>query len=496
MRNSLHRAILALAAGCLTTTLMLGGAAPAWALQDPGKPAPTTDSGTSTYRIQVRDELSVSVTPQKEYDCDGVVLDDGMLTLKNIGRVKAAGLTLDELQKEITKLLEAELVDPRVIVAISKVAPEISQGRVTVTGGVERGGLVELQPGMRLRKAIDLVGGPSRDADLSKVVVIHKDLTRTVVDLSAPDAVVMEAHNVLLRDGDSVEVPTLAPRGRATIIGAVERGGPLELEPGLRLWKAIALSGGPSREADLSKVRVVHKDQTVTLVNLSGDPAALQDRDNLLLKDGDSVEVPLRFESGVVAITGAVGTPGTYDLKPGATLQDLAQQGGKFASTADLSAIEIKRADGKVLKVNLLDPVKGPEALRTPLAPGDEVSVPQVKDKVLVVGPIQQPGYRPLKEGQTIREFLNDPDSGAYELYDKSRVNYKNVRILRPGEDEAIKINLNDAINKKQSKHNIELKSGDTLLFEPRDPGEGRPGGVLGMLQYLSPLSWLLPRFF
>src|SRR4051812_18626230 len=54
--------------------------------------AQAADPAAEAYKLRPGDEISLSVSPQRSYDCTGVLLPDGMLYLKNVGAMRAAGL--------------------------------------------------------------------------------------------------------------------------------------------------------------------------------------------------------------------------------------------------------------------------------------------------------------------------------------------------------------------------------------------------------------------
>src|SRR5205823_13349025 len=99
--------------------------------------------------------------------------------------------------------------------------------RVTVTGAVTKPGPVDLQEGLRVRKAVELAGGALKDADLTRVTIAHPDFTRTVVDLSREEKAADPERNRLLEDGDSVEVP-LKEKIKITVVGCVAKPGMLD----------------------------------------------------------------------------------------------------------------------------------------------------------------------------------------------------------------------------------------------------------------------------
>src|SRR5687767_13371291 len=50
------------------------------------------------YKLRAGDELVLSVRPQTNYDCAGIVLPDGMLFLKSLTKgIRASGLAIPQL---------------------------------------------------------------------------------------------------------------------------------------------------------------------------------------------------------------------------------------------------------------------------------------------------------------------------------------------------------------------------------------------------------------
>src|SRR5688500_5444395 len=89
------------------------------------------------YKLKPGDVLSVTVSPQTGFDCTGLVLPDGLLYLKNIGEIKAGGMTGPELRLHVRKVLDKELLEPEVSVVMTQLGPEhkpepIKIGKITV----------------------------------------------------------------------------------------------------------------------------------------------------------------------------------------------------------------------------------------------------------------------------------------------------------------------------------------------------------------------------
>lgn len=319
-------ALLLVAAGSVLLPVRAPAAEPAPPAAKPAAP-PTAE----LYRLRPGDEVSISVTPQKDYDCGGTVLPDGRLYLRTVGPVKAVGLSIPELEDLLRKKLDEELVDPQVRVALLRIAPEPMEkpveppkpGRITLVGAVGRSGPMELETGLRLRKALDLAGGAGKEADLTRVAIIHPDLTRTVVDISTPERVSDPKSNLLLKDGDSVEVPVLPPAPVALanpirISGQITNPGQFDLKQGMTLEDLLITAGRPTTLADLSHVELRRTGQPPRVINLlSTEPGSST---AIKLEPADEIFIPEM--KNTVMLIGAIQSPGARGLQPGMTVRE------------------------------------------------------------------------------------------------------------------------------------------------------------------------------
>lgn len=323
---------------------------------------------SSEYRLRPGDEVSVTVRPRREFDCGGILLPDGYLHLANVGKIRAAGLTVSALTERITEILGEELRAPRVTVALVRLGPEAQvpaarPGTVTVVGAVARPGPLALEEGMRLRRAIDLAGGVDRDADLRRILILRRDLTRIVLDLSSEEKLSDPKANILLKDGDSVDVaripppPGVAPLPRVRIGGAVTAPGSYELRDGMTLEDLIIAAGRLSPLADVRAIPVQRANARVS-VDLE-ERRTLGRAGRFLLEPGDEVwvnEMPHRF-----ALIGAVPSPGVKPLRPGLRVRQLlvssddALANSINPSLVDLNGTQLLRKDQPARRLKLAD---------------------------------------------------------------------------------------------------------------------------------------------
>jgi polysaccharide export outer membrane protein len=165
-------------------------------------------SANEPYRIHSGDKLSIRFPYHAELNEPAVIVrPDGMLTLSMIDDVKAAGLTVAELKRQIEKAYGEVLLNPVVSVNLLElVAP-----RVFVGGQVNKAGSIELRAGQTLLRAIMLAGGFTNDAN-RRLVLHARPAGDGKLRVTQHDALRMlanskTAYDLPLQDGDYIFVP-------------------------------------------------------------------------------------------------------------------------------------------------------------------------------------------------------------------------------------------------------------------------------------------------
>jgi polysaccharide biosynthesis/export protein len=166
--------------------------------------------------------------------------------------------------------------------------------RVQVIGQVGRQGMLEILDGQGAVEALAAAGGGAADAALSKSKVVRRG-DEFPIDLREAVAKGRSELNMKLEDGDTLYVPQLLTR--ISVVGWVGRSGPLINPDGevLTLSQAIAMAGGPVKEAKTDGVIVSRRDATGKVVVSSYDYKAILTGDpkhpDIPLQDGDIVFV-------------------------------------------------------------------------------------------------------------------------------------------------------------------------------------------------------------
>jgi len=171
---------------------------------------------------------------------------------------------------------------------------------------------------------------------------------------------------------------------RVSVVGAVEKPGPIELLGRQTVLSAISEAGGLTRDAG-EEIIVIRQlpDGTNTSIRVSIDGLFIQGdpRLNVVLEPGDVVNVPVD-KLVAIYVFGQVRNPGALQVKRSSlpTLTQAIAQAGGFTDRANRKRVQIRRKDasGKDLEinVNVRSILKG-TVKDVPLMMNDTVYVPE-----------------------------------------------------------------------------------------------------------------------
>lgn len=254
-------------------------------------PPPTPPAG-DRYVIGPQDNLSINVVDETELSGKYRIDTDGTLTFPYVGRIPAAGLTLEDLQTKLTTLLKAGYIrNPQVRIEID----QYKSRSVLVIGEVRTPGKVTMSgTTMTLLEALALAGSPTANAS-NEVIVVHPSTREgaTAAAATPGDGIRVNRKDlelgragldIVLMDGDIINVPVAQ---RFYISGFVRNPGYYVLDPGMTVDQAIALAGGLSERGSdrrLTAKRLVNGKLTEVSVKLEDKVQA-----------NDTVNIPSRF---------------------------------------------------------------------------------------------------------------------------------------------------------------------------------------------------------
>lgn len=234
-----------------------------------------------SYVIQVKDRLKISFWEYPELNSQVEVNRDGKIDLPIIGSVTAAGLTINALREKIISQMS---LYNKVITQLSIEVSEYGSNVVYVTGQVNKPGKYSFEEIPNLWEILLEAGGPLETANLDQVVIVRKKEGGKIETVNLTDALRNANLDKLpeVYPGDTIQVPGTSSTGTPTsslikqdvvyVFGAVARPGPLRLQTNSTILDVIGQAGGPSRNANLDKVKhisVSHGTTSVVEINLN-----------------------------------------------------------------------------------------------------------------------------------------------------------------------------------------------------------------------------------
>ena len=260
-----------------------------------------TIDGVVGYKIGAGDLLSLTFWQGgKSTEYKVTVQVDGTVSLPYQAALQVSGLTPREVDTHVTKILERFERKPRVDVLVLKARSKA----VSIFGEVQNLTRQPTGPGTYfLRGKESLVnflsraGGPSKDADLTKVQILRDGKTVTLnLDKAIKQGDWRE--NAMLDDEDTIFVPSLAQsKRRVYVLGAVAKPGIVEFIGDINFLDAIAKSGGLGKDAYLRDIRVLRANRDKPLILPVDFERFMEKGDlsqNIALQDKDMLIIPKR----------------------------------------------------------------------------------------------------------------------------------------------------------------------------------------------------------
>ncbi len=148
-----------------------GGPAGAETENAPSLPVSTTSAGSvSDYLLGTGDKLRVIVFGEQDLSGEFDITGAGKVSLPLIGQVQAAGLTLDQFEKEVAgNLADGYLTNPKVSVEVLNYRP------FYIIGEVDKPGQYPYTNGMTILNAVAVGGGYTYRANTDSVYITRGD---------------------------------------------------------------------------------------------------------------------------------------------------------------------------------------------------------------------------------------------------------------------------------------------------------------------------------
>ena len=211
------------------------------------------------YRIGPKDLLEIKVQEVPELAGLGVrVSEDGSITLPLAGNIALAGMTKDEVEKFIARvLIERNLVkNPQVSVFIKEYQSQV----VSLIGAVTKPGIYQLVGRVTLLDIISQAGGFKENA-ANEIFVLRegKSEAAATIRIDLEDLTVNgnPKLNIPLQPGDVINIPADEVIS-IFVFGAVRNPGALQVKKSARIniVQAVAQAGGLTESGKYSGITI------------------------------------------------------------------------------------------------------------------------------------------------------------------------------------------------------------------------------------------------
>lgn len=249
------------------------------------------------YRLGPEDEVEIRVWSHDDLTRKVRVGLNGMISFPFVGELKARGLTIHELQKELESRLGPKyLIDPRVSIAVM----EYKSQRYFVVGNVQKPGTYPLTKPIKIVEAISQAGGiasgtGSRPLSGAVAIIIRPQAgekadqpklpeqtpagAKTTVSLTAALAG-DPTQNLEIKNGDTVFVPNFV----YYVTGEVKGPNRFPYEENMTVLMAVTTAGGFTEKASHRGTYIVRE--------IGGIKQKVKVKLDDPIKPGDTIVVP------------------------------------------------------------------------------------------------------------------------------------------------------------------------------------------------------------
>lgn len=237
---------------------------------EPSSPAAVhTGPIETTYVLGVEDQLSVHIVDLEEVSDKPVRIDpNGYVEMPLLGRLHAAGLSVEQLRTALVAQASKYIDSPQVTINVL----EYRSQPVSILGEVNSPGLHQLQGPMHLLDVISLAGGLRPEAGQKLTITRQMRVGALSLPGSHPDASgeysIADIRIGSLTNGSDPganievrahDVISVSRADRVFVVGEVKKSGgiPLNSDDSISLTQALSLAEGFSQNAAPRKARIL-----------------------------------------------------------------------------------------------------------------------------------------------------------------------------------------------------------------------------------------------
>lgn len=446
--------------------------------------APVAD----TYLLAPGDGLHLRVWSRgwEQLDAEMTITPEGHLYLEQIGRITAAGRTVEQLRQMLAEAYARIFTQPSLALTV----PQQRSVEVYVTGDARRPGKYTLNGNATVFTALYAAGGPSEIGSFRRLRLTRAGEQALEIDLYAYLLTGSREQDVMLRPGDTLFIPALG--AEIGIAGEVRRPARYELLDPTTVADALTMAGGLTGRAYGPGVTLWYAEGRSEWM-LKSLQLTTPDSPDLRqpMVDGNLVVVPALLEEGdnTIRVFGAVKRPGYYPYTEGATIGSMLRAAEGMRALAHMGTGLLTRLDEnrhiQAINFDVKEQYYGGIERQMAVRPKDwirifeqdEVELPK---QVEVRGSVARPGVYEWMLNMRVGDLVWRAGGLNPNAY------VERADLLRLTEDqryEVIAVNLSRAALADDTR-NILLQRGDILTVVQHD--QVRPPATVAIDGYVS----------
>jgi len=361
------------------------------------------------------------------------------------------------------------------------------QNLITVEGAVKRPGIYELNTSQTLADLINYFGGFTSNSYTDLLVLERFDgIQKEVKEVNLKNA-----SSFLMQSGDRILVQEVLDlyKNKVSIEGEVYRPGNFELTENMTLKELLLKAEGVTPEAFLNRANIIRSTDNTNQENIPFSVTdILNDIVNIPLLKNDKIIIlnkkDLR-ENRTVTITGAVNKPQTFEYIDNMQIEDIISRAGglKEGANPDLISVARRLKDGNFKTLSQLFSVSSTKNLEINngnpfyIKPFDIIDVRYIKGyesqkSVKIEGQVNYAGNYILQNKEERLSSLIERAGGINEFADIDGAKFFRNNSL-------VSIDLQQILNKTNSKNDIILQEGDRLVIPEKEETVEVTGNVI-----------------
>ncbi|MFA6303652.1 MAG: SLBB domain-containing protein [Legionella sp.] len=303
---------------------------------------------------------------------------------------------------------------------------------IKIIGAVVRPGRYEWASEMNIMDLISNVGGPTKDADTTRIRIISPESQIPPTDFNLKEFIEKGMGKdglPKIAAGYTIAVPEVAKaplniQKSVKIIGEVYKPGVYAFDPKLTAVDYLLMAGGITHYASPSQIKIIDNSQAIVF-NLQDYLDSAKTSNMPVINQGATIFVPvvsdkINANKRTVYVMGQVQKPGAYDLGKNATFMDSVANAGGPDHYAETRKIRIIHPDKKVEYFDMQAFTEGLTKIGLPiLQAGDVIYFPLKTDlnekswldiapkrSIKIMGAVTRPGRYEWADEMSILDAL------------------------------------------------------------------------------------------